>query len=288
MSTDTFFYGIVILYHPDESVINNIQSYLYCLDHLYLIDNSDHISHITAPLQILSNTTYIANKQNLGIANALNIGAKLAMEAGATWLLTMDQDSAFPEGACEMFKKHLFSEDPELTGIVSPLQTSYLHNDFQTNLTANPFTVITSGNAISLHAYAKTNGFNESYFIDAVDWDYCLQMHEYNFAIKRLNAYHLKHQLGIPRQHQTLFGKPITVFHHNKTRKYYMIRNRLDLACRYFLRYPRFSLHTLWTIGIEVKNTLCYENEKRKKMMFMLQGFADFILRRFGKIPDKY
>lgn len=34
--------GVVVLYHPDESVLQNIQSYLSDLDKLYVIDNSEN------------------------------------------------------------------------------------------------------------------------------------------------------------------------------------------------------------------------------------------------------
>ena len=34
----------------------------------------------------------ILNKENLGIATALNIGVRKALENGYEWILTMDQD----------------------------------------------------------------------------------------------------------------------------------------------------------------------------------------------------
>jgi len=34
--------GVIVLYNPDGSVINNIVSYIDSLSHLYVIDNSEN------------------------------------------------------------------------------------------------------------------------------------------------------------------------------------------------------------------------------------------------------
>ena len=91
--------GVVVLYHPDAVIIDNIGTYINELECLYVIDNSEtYTDSIVEQLRYLSNVKYINNGGNKGIANALNAGAKLASAAGAAWLLTMDQDSKFEPG----------------------------------------------------------------------------------------------------------------------------------------------------------------------------------------------
>ena len=93
--------GVVALYNPDESIIKNINSYINDIDKIYIIDNSETKNHelINKIVTISDKCIYIDNNGNQGIANALNVGAKLAIENGCDWLLTMDQDSSFTQGS---------------------------------------------------------------------------------------------------------------------------------------------------------------------------------------------
>ena len=86
--------GTVVLYNPLENVKDNILSYLDLLDKLYVVDNS--VNQDNQYLLPSSNKiVYINNKDNLGIAKALNIAFERAIKDGYTWVLTMDQDSKF-------------------------------------------------------------------------------------------------------------------------------------------------------------------------------------------------
>src|ERR1700761_2402089 len=88
--------GVVVLYQPAEAVTGNIKTYIKGLDKLYVIDNSNTpVNSVIDCLKQTENIIYISNNGNKGIAHALNVGAAKAIEAGAVWLLTMDQDSNF-------------------------------------------------------------------------------------------------------------------------------------------------------------------------------------------------
>lgn len=84
--------GVVVLYNPDPIVIQNIQSYLPFLYVLYVIDNSEspNMNIVEQLRELGEKIKYIALGENRGVAYALNLGATLAIESGADWLLTMD------------------------------------------------------------------------------------------------------------------------------------------------------------------------------------------------------
>ena len=69
--------GVVVLYNPDQKVINNINSYIDELDTLYLVDNS---SADNSTLFTHEKVEYIPLQKNTGIAHALNVGAKKAID----------------------------------------------------------------------------------------------------------------------------------------------------------------------------------------------------------------
>ncbi len=78
--------AVVVLYHPEESIIENIKTYQQVRT-IYAIDNSEEYNdNLLKKLKQFENLIYINNKGNQGIAHALNVGAKLAIENSADWL----------------------------------------------------------------------------------------------------------------------------------------------------------------------------------------------------------
>ena len=122
--------GVVVLFKPDDKMLDNINSYLGDLKKLYVVDNTPggDISDRFNDKKI----KYIPLKENKGIAYALNVGAKEAIKDGADWLLTMDQDSCFEKGAVKEMKSFIEFSDKnpyvekilgvkfDKVGIVSP------------------------------------------------------------------------------------------------------------------------------------------------------------------------
>ena len=73
--------AIVVLYNPENTVINNLNSYVYQVDKLYVIDNSDNVNnYLVKQIMSIKGVDYTWNKKNLGIAQALNLGARKAIE----------------------------------------------------------------------------------------------------------------------------------------------------------------------------------------------------------------
>ena len=95
--------GIVVWYNPTEKEKKSIFSYLSCLEKLYIFDNSNNRNDITKNLKI----EYIYKGENAGIAKALNVGARKAIEEGYKWLLTLDQDSKITESIINQMKQFL-------------------------------------------------------------------------------------------------------------------------------------------------------------------------------------
>lgn len=77
--------GVVVAYNPEkEEILKNIETYVSDLDVLYIVDNSKKSNE--KMFENLNNVKYIANNDNLGISAALNIGARMAIHEGHSWL----------------------------------------------------------------------------------------------------------------------------------------------------------------------------------------------------------
>ncbi|MXV17502.1 glycosyltransferase [Hufsiella ginkgonis] len=276
--------GVVVLFHPEGPVVDNIRSYAGELNRLYVVDNSPHPDEaIVASLRDFPNCKYLHNGSNDGIAAALNAAARFALDNRAAWLLTMDQDSRFETGAFIKLLDFTLRQDPVATGLVSPFH--------HTKISVEPvaevdevLTIMTSGNLVSLYAWERTGGYDERYFIDAVDWDYCLRLNTGKFKVLRYNRAHLQHNLGNASPHTSVTGKQVTALNYNKTRRYYITRNKLIIISRYLRRYPKFCYAVFKSLFRDLRHVLFYENMKAGKLQYMLKGLLHYLWGRTGRL----
>lgn len=288
--------AITVLYNPDEEVFENIKTYIDAVDVVYAIDNSESDN---SKMFSQEKIKYLPNHKNLGVAKALNMGAKLATEYGCDWMLTMDQDSRFSDNGVERMKEFisfldgggctpcLFGMTRENVGIVVPF------HDTPINPITNPRgfcfedIVMTSGNMVSLAAYNKIGGYNEDYFIDALDFDFSLNLRNHGFDIIRLNYITLTHGLGNPI-FKTFLGKKMYSLNHSYIRRYYIVRNRKYFYDAYKDTFPAFCEAEKRRTSREAIKILLLEKQKFKKLLYMYRGYKDYERGIKGEIPSKY
>lgn len=276
--------GVVVLYNPDDKVVNNINSYINSIEKLYLVDNSDKENSFNYKN---SKVEYISNGKNLGIAKALNIGATRAIKDGFDWLLTMDQDSSFNNNDIQKMKiflekikedefiQEITSTKIETIGLISPLHITAMNSNDISKGIDSPLNVMTSGNIINLKAYKKIGGFKDWFFIDGVDFDYCLNLRKHNYEIVRLNYIRLKHNLGNAVYKKVLF-KQFYSLNHSPVRRYYMVRNRHYLYDMYKNEFPDYCKLELSRTKREAFKILICEKNKLKKLKAMYKGYRDY------------
>lgn len=274
--------AVVVLYHPDDSLIENIKTYQN-VNKIYLVDNSDNINQILIDkLKVFHNVVYINNKGNQGIAHALNVGAKLAIEDGVDWLLTMDQDSKFAEDGLKNLQKSLLVllKNNTRIGLVSPSHKKAISASIQKELV-----VMTSGNLVNLKAYLDVEGFEEKLFIDAVDYDFCLKLNLRKYEVLQCNDAILHHQLGESKSFN-IFGKKITSFTHSPIRRYYMTRNSLYLWRKYFFNFPIFIFKKIVGFQRNWVKIFLFSTHKLEDIKMMLFGVVDFLKNKYGKLSQ--
>jgi rhamnosyltransferase len=279
--------GIVVLYNPDESVWSNIASYIDYVGLLYVVDNSEQKNLILVEkIKNHPSAVYIDNKSNLGIASALNRGAKEAINHSASWLLTMDQDSRFDKTSLQTLVAFAYSlpEDHKV-GVLSPVHKTVnvdvpiIKDDI---LTVEVDSVMASGNLIYLKAFQSVGGFLEKYFIDCVDHEYCLRLKVNGFKVILHNESILEHNLG-DIESRSFLGRKIYYTNHSAIRRYYITRNRLDLIFRYGIKFPSFSFKEFVKLLTEISKIILFERNKFKKVLFSMKGCWHFFFGRFGR-----
>jgi rhamnosyltransferase len=276
--------GVVVLYNPNEKVVENINSYLTQVSHLYIIDNSKSINQ---PFEIFSDNRkveYIFSRNNLGIAAALNIAVDRAIDVGYNFLLTMDQDSYFEEGQLEKLISHI--NIPESFGIVSPFhKNKFFTNPPVKDVLEEVSDVMTSGNILNLSAVKKTGKFREDYFIDYVDIEYCLRLRKNGYKIFRDNNSFLVHnEANLSRKR--IFGVTIYPPNHSALRWYYKVRNYFYLKKEYQKTFKDYFKNESRNIFGNILKVLLFEKDKIGKIRMMLKGYYDFRKNVKGKFSS--
>ncbi len=281
-------FAIVVWYNPSPANVETIRTYIGDVGKLIVVDNSkDDNAHLLAGYSSFD-VCYLPNRKNLGVATALNQGCLSAIEGGAEWVLTMDQDSSFNEnGVRELVEKANLYEDFTQTVIFSPF---HLCNDKAKNeykrigTYTRENTVMTSGNLLSLDIYNRLGRFRDEFFIDLVDEEFCYRAKEKGFQVVTVNTVWLNHRLGDACVPINFFGLKKMFYDYNPFRRYYITRNTLYMI-RLFPTYKKLFRRRLRR---QAKRIILYDDRNKwVKLKFILKGFKDYKKGIKGPLVDE-
>lgn len=274
--------GIVTLYNPTDKDIDNINTYIDDIDKLYVVDNTegkDNKDRIPKNKKI----EYIFKNENLGVATAMNMGAKKAIKEGYEWLLTMDQDTTFNPGVMDKMKEVIEKEDTKKVGIVCPWHHTKLQDKKAATEYDDPHDVMTSGNLVNLDIWKKIGGYKDEFFIDGIDIEYCMNLHKNGYHILRINSIEIEHNLG-DIFYKNIKGRLFLCTNHAPIRRYYIMRNYHYIKDMYENDDPTYC-YALISQRHNMIGVLLFEKQKIKKIMMYLRGYKDYKKGIKGKYP---
>ena len=245
-------YASIITYNPNINVLEeNINAICPQVKKIILIDNaSRNIDDIKVLIKKYDNIISILNKNNKGIAAALNSAVVYCLNNGIDWLLTLDQDSIVPN---DIVKKYLPYTKLKRTGQLSCRFFDSSHPSFSEKrmdplFHGNPNSkysemdcCITSACLMNTKICKRIGMFNERLFIDDVDLDYSFRLKEKRYKIYRINDIVIQHHWGNPVERKFLFLK-YSDYRYSPIRVYYQSRNAVYMI-------KKFKNHRLYFIA---------------------------------------
>ena len=243
---------IQVLYNPNiiilEKSINNI---LKQVDFLVIVDNSPKKNNLNFTISSKEKIVYIFNNDNLGIAEAQNIGIKELKRKGCDFVYFTDQDSIPPNDIItKLLSDYNILENLGYNvGAIGPTVINRQNNKpykarinkgtiIDKNIT-QVTELISSGTLTKMNILDKVGYMESSLFIDGVDHEWCWRANNignYKFFITS-NA-KLSHQLGEGDHH--FLGIDIAIS--TPFRSYYQFRNFIILCRRKYVPfYWKFS-----------------------------------------------
>lgn len=269
----------IITYNPELGRLHeNVGTILPQVDCLIIVDNgSSNVEDIHSFIDEFEKVYFVCNSENVGIAKALNEMAEKAMELGAEWLLTLDQDSVVAGNIMEEYVKHICDTS---IGIVTCRYVDRNTDNIDQYTSINDCFIprcITSGTYMNLNVWKQVGGFFEPLFIDQVDFDYCYTLKEYGNRILQVGSTYVLHEIGKSKP-VTLFGHYHIAFNHSPLRYYYMIRNMIIVAKRHHM-----WRHYLHVIPRRILIVNRFESNRWKKNRMMLLAIFHAIIGKMGK-----
>lgn len=283
--------AIIVSYNPDSNLFDSINLLLNQVEKVIIVDNGSKEKHVKYIKSINEDKIeIILNKENLGIATALNIGVRKALENGYEWILTMDQDSkASPDMVKKMFNVYNSINREERKDILSifPNFVDERIQSIEENSNMNSYEYvdadITSGNLLRKEVFEKVGFFDDSLFIDLVDTDFCMRLNEKGIKMIKIRDAVLYHSLGESKTIRGILGS-FNTSNHSALRRYYMTRNRFYI----WEKYKGLNSFTLnrdkKLFKKEFVKIILGEKDKVNKIKMVLRGYKDYKKGIKGKL----
>lgn len=290
--------GVVPIFHPDPEVVDNMRSLASQVDELVLVDDGSGAAADAVLGRIaeeFDGVRIIRLERNSGIARALNVGVRAALDDGADFVVNTDQDTDLPAGyvqAClDTFARanrvtrlgivcaDRVNGQPSIPTWYSPEGIGLVPEAIQ------------SGFVISRECLERAGLFDERLVIDCVDTEYCLRVRDRGFRIAIAEDTDIAHALGemVPFRP---FGLRLThrdgghlYQYHSPFRQYYITRNNIDLVFRNFVRRRRWTLAVIKRqLGPSFDAVVSGPKRTRHAVAILVGGVHGF-LRIRGPIP---
>lgn len=274
----------IVTYNPDITRLEENLKSISENDSIHVIiivdNNSTNRDDIAGLIKTIANAKFIPLEENKGIAYALNVICSSAKEFAINWVLTLDQDSIPQPHLADALLEHA----DENIGILCPRTEDRNMGTQYTSSTSGSDKiefVITSGNLVNIQAWNQVGKFDESLFIDGVDFDFCIRLRYLEYSIVRINNLYILHEVGHGKSIK-LFNKQISIMNHAPLRLYYIVRNYLYIGKKYN-KMPHWAIEVAKRILI----VIIFEHNRWQKMKYILQGLKDFKQHNMGKYNNQ-
>lgn len=293
VTADSICAGIVS-YNPSlDRILENVRAIAPQVSCTYVFDNgSANVDELRRALSAEEGVITIEHAENMGVAFALNRICERARLDGYTHVVTLDQDSVSTPGMVAELSVYAAPE----VGIVSPQIVDrnkeevdswrgFLDHKVVDVREAARKGVITSGCLTNLEAFGFVGGFDESFFIDYVDYDFNKRLLLEGYRIIRTGNTALIHECGsfestwlwTPRKGQD--GKwrmeRFYSFGHSAFRCYYKARNRILYSKKYGPSGHIEGFEGARQIPAQILLTLLFEKGRRGKLSRFIDGIRD-------------
>lgn len=257
----------IVTYNPNlERLKQVVEAIENQVKEIVIVDNaSNNLVNIEKNFQ---NLTIISLSTNLGIAAALNKINQFAINYEADWVITLDQDSIVNADIVSTYFEYL-RKIPSYQQKVGAINSQYEVKDVyvkKNNQIVEDLDVITSGLLTNVSAIKNGINYDETMFIDLVDFDFNHSLNSYGYMVLRAPFVGYQHELGNNVKRVRFFTKQVSVIDYSQFRIFYQWRNLF-----YFYR----KWHTtkyFYSFSKQTIKRLIYGDNRLSQISAILKG----------------
>ena len=180
----------IVTYNPDLARLKkNVDSIYTQVSNVIIFDNgSQNQIDVIEFVKNYERILVIKSDKNKGLAYGLNQVCKQAVSDNVDWILLLDQDSVSEENCIKAYSKYL---NLEKAAILCPVMFDSRRRAKKINRSEGHSEVkecIQSGALYSVRILRKLKYFDEWYFIDYIDYDYCISVRRKGYKIYQINS----------------------------------------------------------------------------------------------------
>ena len=270
----------IVSYNPGPEVRLALCSVLPQVSKVFVIDNASKPESevVLTGLCAEFGVALIANKDNIGVAGAYNQAASMAISQGYEWILLMDQDAVAPVGLVQQLMRGVDRwGGTRLPAVLCPLSIGSSpsgHQSVVPDIDVAVGACINAGSIVKLAAWEAVGGYDEDFFVDYVDFDFCFRCRQHGWEVVQVGGAVMVHSPGSPTSHRFLWKRPMTS-NQSALRRYYITRNRILFYRKYWRFDARWVLGNVCNAVKEVVLVVLFESSKREKLNAIIVGVAD-------------
>ena len=223
-----------VVYHPTPIFIERLDTILRYGYDVYLFDNTPYLSEVRDRLRTYKNAIYFTAGKNLGLGIGMSVICSQAFYNHKRSIIIFDQDTIFIDKTLSFIEYVCKNNNWEILD-------KYIAINFTSKNNSNKFKeeyelvdmIINSGSMFNLEKLKNIGWFNEKYFVDGVDYDFCLtaKIKGYNIA-RYFSTPGIDHETEQGNKSYTVFGKKYLMRKYNFNRIYDVITSYLKIASR--------------------------------------------------------
>lgn len=290
---------LIVTFNPPPEVFKNLLS---AIDNqpAILVDNGSDESTLSLLHSWVSEQPekrkLIALGDNRGIASAQNRGIALARSLGSEYVLLLDHDSIPEKGLLNQLveiagEKLNRNEKVAAVGarLIDPRSqkelgfASMVNGVWRTQRCAKNDRLISceflnsSGTLIYLPAWEEIGPFDENFFIDHVETDWCMRVKAKGFRVFGSCQGVLQHHLGDAIVKFWFFGWR-TMPHRCPRRHYTIVRNSLWMYRRSYVPFS-WKLNNFAKLMFTLVYFSIFDKERGDQFCFIVRGLYDGLIR---------
>ncbi len=283
--------AVIVTRNPDDTLPDRARNLLQQVAAIVIVDNGSAPAAVDVleDIQLRPDIHLILNRENDGIATALNQGVSRARELDFNWVLLFDQDSE-PDDDMVRSLAAIFDHFPGRQNLAIIGSNYYRLDRERPEFTFSgqdpPWierrSVITSGSLIPLDRHAEVGPFRDAFFIDHVDDEYSFRARRLGFDVIMSRDPLMKHAIGVRKEHRAFF-RTVETSNHSPERRYYMGRNVMLVAREYLTSEPGWVVVKMWKIVKSLILITLFESNRMAKVRSLLRGVGDGLRGREGR-----